>query len=186
MAGVSEDLAAMGEAVRALSQEDVARGMELAAMSGQIAAAGDVVDALGMGALSGFLGGVSARLRTIAGRDLVRWRGTTTLAQDLRRAGERVAGMGAMEVAEGLQALDAAGAIGGLSEEAGRAGDELVAQGLGEVDAGTAAPPAAPEAVPAPAPRRARGSRAPARAGAASGGPERPRPIERGAAAPPP
>jgi Arc/MetJ family transcription regulator len=142
MADVSEDLAAMGEAVRALSQEDVARGMELAAMSGQVGAVGDVVDAMGMGALSGFLGGVSARLKTIAVRDLVRWRGTTTLAQDLRRAGEQVAGMGATEVAEGLQALDAAGAIDDLGEAAARAGDELVTRGLGEAAGEAAAPPA--------------------------------------------
>ena len=71
---------------------ELARGMELAAMSGQIGVVGEVVNSLGMDALSTFLDDMSLRLKGFAVTDLSRARGTREPVADRERAHPRRAG----------------------------------------------------------------------------------------------
>jgi hypothetical protein len=78
---------------------------------------------------------MSLRLKAFAIADLSRARGIDELAQELRESGEQIAGYGAGEVQDGLDALAAAEMAARASESAAQAGQTKLAEGLADLAA---------------------------------------------------
>ena len=146
MLSLSEDIAALSALLRAAGEDDVERGMDLAAMSGQTAVVAEVVAGLDMPALSGFLAGMSLRLRTHAVAQLLESGDVGALSRALDEASAGVAEAGAAEVADGLTALAVSDAMAevredrALDDDAARIAAELadLAAAQGKDDAGAA------------------------------------------------
>jgi hypothetical protein len=90
---LSEDFVSMAAAVRSLGIDEVRRGMELAAMSGQVAVVGDALAALGMRSVATFLAEMGRRMRSMADRDLALSRGTNQIAEEMGAVGRAVGGL---------------------------------------------------------------------------------------------
>ena len=143
MLSLSEDIAALSALLRAAGEDDVERGMDLAAMSGQTAVVAEIVGGLDFPALSGFLAGMSNRLRTHAVAQLVESGDVGALSRALDTASAGVAEAGVAEVAEGLTALAVSEAMADvrdttLDDDAAQMAAELAdlaaAQGKGDAD----------------------------------------------------
>lgn len=133
MLETSENITALGQAVRLLSADELQHGLALAGLAGQLATASDVVDSLAMPVLAEFLSRSSRQLRGLAVDDLLRARGTRELAQEIRRSGSQVASFGSTEMAEGLLRMAASKGFADESVAMASTGAEQVAEGLAEL-----------------------------------------------------
>lgn len=125
----------MSDAARALSLDEVERGMELAAMAGQIGTVGDTVRAIGMESLGKFLDDMSRRMRELAVRDMLQSQDARGLAQAIGEAGEGVGVLGETELAAGIAELASAQEAADASELAATVGAGQIVAGLAEATA---------------------------------------------------
>lgn len=132
LTGISEDISALSEAAAALSLSEVERGMELAAMAGQIGTVGDTVRVMGMESLGSFLNDMSLRMRAIAVRDMLESQDGRGLAQAIGEAGAGVGVLGEKEMAAGIAELSSAQDAADASELAAAVGAGQIAVGLVE------------------------------------------------------
>ena len=93
--------AVIGSQLQSLGEDEVERGMELAALAGQMEAMADLVSAGGMAALAAFLGRMGSRIRRLALSDLSGSSATQALVADIGDVEEDVEAAGAVELAEG-------------------------------------------------------------------------------------
>jgi hypothetical protein len=136
MLATSEDIAVMSAIVRALSADELDRGLATARFAGEFAAVGDLAQRMGMPVLAAFLIDRSSKLRGIGVENLLRYSGTRALSEAMARAGARVGDLGAGEVAEGATRLAVAGHLAGRSEELSTEG--AVQAELGAIELGAA------------------------------------------------
>jgi hypothetical protein len=126
----SDDLAVQSALVSKLSEEDLGIGMDLAAIAGQLWTASDVVAALDMPVLAGFLEVKGENLQRIAVEILLRFGATSVLADYIQQTGAAVGGLGIEELDEGISRLNIADKMDVASEKLVEKSDELTAQGL--------------------------------------------------------
>lgn len=135
MLTVSQDISKMSSLVQAMGSVQVARGMELAGMSGQIGVVGEVLNTMGQLALGTFLGDMSLRIKAFAIGDLSRAEGTADLARSISVTGKQVADYGKDEVRDGIEAFAAAEVAADANEYANEVGQAKIAEGLADIAA---------------------------------------------------
>jgi hypothetical protein len=108
MLAASEDLAVIGAMVAAMSEDDLDHSMEIAGISGQMNAVGDLVASMDMLVLASFLWDRSDRLRELAVETMIRFSAGQALAEAIEEAEEEIEELGANEIAEGLVRLEMA------------------------------------------------------------------------------
>jgi hypothetical protein len=129
----SEDIDVQSALVGMMSAKDVARAMELGAVSGQLAVAADFVAAREMPVLAAFLEDKGNLLRTFAVDSIMRATATRALAWAMEATGAKVGDWGANEVAEGLVRMSAAEAVAQRSAELAVEGEVNAAVGVEEI-----------------------------------------------------
>jgi hypothetical protein len=120
--------------VGTLSDEDLAEGMELARLAGEMQVASRIVGRLQMRVLRDFLESRGAQLSDMAVANIVRSAGTRVLASAMAVTGAELGALSAQEVAEGI----ARAAAGGLRDASDRLGVEAeidAIRGVSEVAA---------------------------------------------------
>lgn len=126
----SDSIAVQSALVSKLSEEDLGIGMDLAAIAGQLWTASDVVAALEMPVLAGFLEAKGENLQGIAVEILLRFGATRVLAEYIQQAGAAVGDLGAEEMDEGISRLKIASKMDTASEKLVEKSDELTVQGF--------------------------------------------------------
>jgi hypothetical protein len=129
---IAENISALSEAATALSLSEVERGMELAAMAGQIGTVADTVRVMGMESLGSFLNDMSLRMRGIAVRDVLESQDRRGLARAIGDAGAGVGALAESELAAGMAELASAQNAADASELAAKVGAGQIASGLVE------------------------------------------------------
>jgi hypothetical protein len=122
------DVEVVSALVGTMSRADLERGMELARLSGEMHAAGRIVQRLDMRILSAFLIDRAALLSDMGVRTIVRSAGTRALSAALAVTGAEIGELSASDVAAGISRIAASGALARASEELEKeAGEELEA-----------------------------------------------------------
>jgi len=134
----SDDIDVMSAVVGAMGEEDMEDAMELAAISGQLAVASDVVWSLAMPVLAGFLERQGDRLREIAVDQMFQFGASQALSEAMAETGADVGELGAGEVDEGLTRLVVSEAAAIRSAELAGAGTMMAAEGMAELAAAEA------------------------------------------------
>jgi len=129
----SEDINVQSALVGMLSAKDVARAMELGAVSGQLAVVADIVEAREMPVIAAFLEDKSNLLRVFAVESIKRATATRALAEAIAETGAKVGDWGANEVAEGLVRMSAAEAVAQRSGELAVEGAETAVAGVQKI-----------------------------------------------------
>jgi hypothetical protein len=124
--------------VGGISAGDLEDAMDLAAISGQLYVAGDVVAGLEMPVLAAFLEDRGQWLREIAVDTVLRFGAGQALADALAETGLDIEDLGAGEMAEGLTRVAVSEVAAARSDELAEAGAEMVAGGLVEMAAAEA------------------------------------------------
>jgi hypothetical protein len=125
----SEDIFVQSEIVNALSEADLLRGMDLSSIAGQLKTASHVVAAKGMPIMADFLNAKSSQLQELATLAIFRSGATRALANAIAESGSTVEQLGLIEVAEGATRVV-------LAEEASAMSQDLVEQGLDQIERG--------------------------------------------------
>jgi len=136
---VAEEVGVVASLAAAVTFDDLERGMVLAAMSGQLRVASDIVDLMRMPVLTAFLRQKSYQLRGLAVNEIGRAMAAAAVAEDLESLRDRLAGLGLAEVGQGMEEFAAADALAEASGEMAVAGVEKAATGVAEVAAARAA-----------------------------------------------
>jgi hypothetical protein len=131
----SEDLEVLSALIDGMSVEDLEEGMDLAAISGQMAVAAEVMAELDMPIMAWFLEDRADWLREIAVDNLFRYGATRALSDAMAETGLQVAGLGADEVEEGVARMAASDGMAAVSAEWAEAGARKAVEGLAEMAA---------------------------------------------------
>ena len=150
----------MSALVGLMSFEDIEHGLELARLSGEFSAVSQIVDLMQMPVLSSFLAARGERLQEMSVEQIRLAGSTRSLARAMAATGQKIAGMGENEMAEGvarvafsegmaersaaLAETSEALAIKGMqemeqAEEIAYAARDIAAEGAAEVAVGSAA-----------------------------------------------
>jgi len=133
----SEDIAVQSAIMGSLSREDLATGMKLSAIAGQLRTARNVVAALDMPVLSDFLAEKSDELDEAATEQIFLMAATRALARSLAQTGADVADVGADAVSAGVARKEISRAAAGRAEELARSGEAQIIVGMAEMEAGS-------------------------------------------------
>jgi len=121
--------------VSAMSEADLRRGMEIAAIAGQLWTVSDVVGALRAPVIADFLEAKSEELQAIAVKTLLRFGATRALSEAMAKTSAEVEGLGKDEVTEGAIRLTMSDIAEEQSQDLAQAGVELTAEGLARMAA---------------------------------------------------
>ena len=156
---IAEDVDVVAALAAALSEDELSRGMVLAAISGQLRVSADVVRLMSMPVLATFLARKGRQLRGLAINEIGRAMATAAVADGMGDLRDRLASLGLDEVAQGMGEFDASSELSAASGAAAEAGAvqlvtgvtelaaaqsmggvtrELAAQGVADVAAGSA------------------------------------------------
>jgi len=117
MLAASEDVAAQGAVVGLLADEDMAEAMDIAAISGQLFAVSELLEAINMPVLAAFLEAKGEELHDIAVDSIFRYNASRYIGEALADASAEIGVMGEQEIAEGAAGLDAAEELAGQGDE---------------------------------------------------------------------
>ena len=135
MLAASDDIATISDIVGVMSEGDLEHGMKLARLSGELRAAGEIVNRLEMPILTKFLHGRSITLDNLAVNAVLRSSSTRVLSAAIAATGNNVADLSAREVAEGVVRMAASDALATRSEELGVEAIETAMTGVDELAA---------------------------------------------------
>jgi hypothetical protein len=135
MLDASERIAMQTAIVQALGEHDLDRGMDLAAIAGQLWAVSEMLESIDMPVLSAFLETKGHELQDIAVDSLLRATAAHDLADSMEETGLAIGELGANEVDEGEARLAAAQAFGEASEQLAAEGAAQAIQGATQVAA---------------------------------------------------
>ncbi len=113
----SEDVEVMSAVVGVMSEADLEHGLQLARLSGELRAAGDIVNLLELPVLAGFLESRSDRVNGMAVNAVLRSTSTRALAAAMAATGTDLASLSAENVADGIVRMAAADAMAVRSGE---------------------------------------------------------------------
>lgn len=105
MLDVAEDLGIIAAIVESMSEDDLAHSMEIAAISGQLNATGDLMASIDMPVMAAFLWDRGDRLRELAVDSMVRFALGRSLADVIAETEDEIEALGENELAEGLTRL---------------------------------------------------------------------------------
>lgn len=129
----AEDVATVSAVVGVMSLTDLDRGMELARISGELQAAGSLVEKLKMPLLAAFLGDRSGKVSQIAVESIMLASANRALAAATAVTGKQLTELSANEVAEGIVRLAASEALAEGSKAMAEESGNLAATGRDEV-----------------------------------------------------
>jgi hypothetical protein len=126
----SEDVSVLSAMVGLMSVEDLDHGLELARLSGELQAVGQVINLLQMPVLSAFLAARGGRLQEMAVEQIRQSGSTHSLARALTATGQKIAGMGENEIVEGIARLAVSEGMAERSALLSTEGALLAAKGM--------------------------------------------------------
>jgi hypothetical protein len=136
MLAASEDVNVVSALMGLMSLEDIEHGLELARLSGEMQTAGELVEAIKMPVLAGFLTKRSARLHEMSLEQIRTAVSTKAVSQVLSTAGKKIEALGENEMDEGVTRLTISTVVKEESAAISRASDELGVKGFEEVVVG--------------------------------------------------
>lgn len=136
MLAASEDVNVVSALMGLMSLEDIEHGLELARLSGEMLTAGELVQAIQMPVLAGFLTKRSARLHEMSLEQIRTAVSTKAVSQVLSAAGSKMEALGANEMNEGVTRLTMSAVAREESAAMSEASDELATKGFEEVVVG--------------------------------------------------
>lgn len=136
MLAASEDVTVVSALMGLMSLEDIEHGLELARLSGEMRTAGELVEAIKMPVLAGFLTQRSARLHEMSMQQIRTAVSTKAVSQVLASAGKKIEALGENEMDEGVTRLAVSAVAAEESAAMSKASDELAVQGFEEVVVG--------------------------------------------------
>jgi hypothetical protein len=131
----SEDVEVQSAIISLMADGDLAESMDIAAISGQLFAVSEVMDAIDMPVLAAFLETKGEQLHEIAVDTIFRYSATRALGDAMAETGRELDAMGEREVAEGADRMAAAEGLAESSEDMAAEGVERAAHGLAEMAA---------------------------------------------------
>jgi hypothetical protein len=136
MLAASEDVNVVSALMGLMSLDDIEHGLELARLSGEMQTAGELVEAIRMPVLAGFLTKRSARLHEMSLEQIRTAVSTKAVSQVLSAAGKKMEALGENEMDEGVTRLTVSAVAKEESAAMSQASDELAAKGFEEVVVG--------------------------------------------------
>lgn len=136
MLAASEDVNVVSALMGLMSLEDIEHGLELARLSGEMQTAGELVEAIKMPVLAGFLTKRSARLHEMSMEQIHIAMSTKAVSQVLSAAGKKIEALGENEMDEGVTRLTMSAIAKEESAAMSTASDELAVKGFEEVVVG--------------------------------------------------
>jgi hypothetical protein len=136
MLAASEDVNVVSALMGLMSLDDIEHGLELARLSGEMQTAGELVEAIKMPVLAGFLSKRSARLHEMSIEQIRIAVSTKAVSQVLAAAGKKIESLGENEMDEGVTRLTMSALAREESAAMSNASDELAARGFEEVVVG--------------------------------------------------
>jgi hypothetical protein len=136
MLAASEDVNVVSALMGLMSLDDIEHGLELARLSGEMQTAGELVEAIKMPVLAGFLTKRSSRLHEMSLEQIRVAVSTKAVSQVLSAAGKKIEALGENEMDEGVTRLSVSAAASEKSAAMAKASDELAVQGFEEVVVG--------------------------------------------------
>ncbi|MCO5186020.1 MAG: hypothetical protein M9918_18415 [Anaerolineae bacterium] len=106
MLDAADSLAVIGAVIDSMNEDDLAHSMEIAAISGQLNATGDLMSSIDMPVMAAFLWDRGDRLRELAVDSMVRFALGRTLSEAIAETESEIEALGENELAEGLARLD--------------------------------------------------------------------------------
>ena len=136
MLAASEDVNVVSALMGLMSLDDIDHGLELARLSGELQTAGELVEAIKMPVLAGFLTKRSARLHDMSLEQIRIAVSTKAVSQVLADAGKKIESLGENEMDEGVARIAVSAAVSEESAAMSKASDELAVQGFEEMVVG--------------------------------------------------
>ena len=136
MLAASEDVNVVSALMGLMSLDDIEHGLELARLSGEMQTAGELVEAIKMPVLAGFLTRRSARLHEMSMEQIRIAVSTKAVSQVLAAAGKKIEALGENEMDEGVTRLTMSAIAKEESAAMSNASDELALKGFEEVVVG--------------------------------------------------
>jgi enoyl reductase-like protein len=133
MLAASEDVNVVSALMGLMSLDDIEHGLELARLSGEMQTAGELVEAIRMPVLAGFLTKRSARLHEMSMEQIRNAVSTKAVSQVLSAAGKKIEALGENEMDEGVTRLAVSAVAKEESAAMSKASGELAVQGFEEV-----------------------------------------------------
>jgi len=133
MLAASEDVNVVSALMGLMSLDDIDHGLELARLSGEMQVAGELVEAIKMPVLAGFLSQRSSRLHDMSLEQIRIALSTKAISQVLAAAGKKIETLGENEMDEGATRLVVSAVASEESAAMSRASDELAVKGFEEV-----------------------------------------------------
>jgi phage terminase small subunit len=130
----SDDIAVQSALVGAMSEEDLAIGMDLASIAGQMWAVSTVTEIMDMPVLSAFLARKNDELHDIAVESMLRFGAARVLSAAMSASGADVADLGVEEIAEGLTRLAVSEDLAIKSELLAEEGAATLVAGMNELE----------------------------------------------------
>ncbi|MGD8858323.1 MAG: hypothetical protein PVG33_18450 [Chloroflexota bacterium] len=117
MLAASEDIAAQSAVIGLLDDEDLADAMDIAAISGQLFAISELLEAVAMPVLAAFLEAKGEELHDIAVDAIFRYNASRAVREAMADTSADLGAMGEQEIAEGAVGLEAAGQLADQDDE---------------------------------------------------------------------
>ena len=136
MLAASEDVNVVSAMMGLMSLDDIEHGLELARLSGEMQTAGELVEAIKMPVLAGFLTKRSERLHEMSLEQIRIAVSTKAVSQVLGVAGKKIEALGENEMDEGVARVAVSAIVSERSTAMSQASDELAVQGMEEMIVG--------------------------------------------------